>query len=80
MTTFFGYTVRTYTEIDSLMSSSQSMIQYTKLKSEDSLTNRKSLESELKNWPQDGKIEFKDVEMKYRDTLEPSLRDFSFKV
>lgn len=32
------------------------------------------------DWPQKGKVEFESATMRYRDTLEPSLRELSFTV
>ena len=31
-------------------------------------------------WPQEGRIEFHDVTMAYRETLEPSIKDLTFNV
>mmetsp|Transcript_18963 Transcript_18963/g.32398 ORF Transcript_18963/g.32398 Transcript_18963/m.32398 type:complete len:111 (-) Transcript_18963:589-921(-) len=36
--------------------------------------------SERESWPSSGEIEFKNVVMRYRDFLEPSLRCLSFKI
>ena len=32
------------------------------------------------NWPKDGKVEFLGASMRYRETLEPSIVDLTFKV
>ena len=42
----------------------------------------KSNDEELvkKQWPVNGEIVFEDVVMKYRDSMEPSIRNLSFKV
>eukprot|EP00178_Gracilaria_changii_P002467 TRINITY_DN1365_c0_g1_i1.p1 TRINITY_DN1365_c0_g1~~TRINITY_DN1365_c0_g1_i1.p1 ORF type:complete len:1373 (-),score=181.48 TRINITY_DN1365_c0_g1_i1:480-4598(-) len=39
-----------------------------------------SLTPQRARWPRRGKIEFKEVEMKYRDDLDPALRNVSFTV
>ena len=31
-------------------------------------------------WPQNGEIEFNDATMRYRENLEPSIRELTFKV
>jgi ATP-binding cassette subfamily C (CFTR/MRP) protein 4 len=61
------------------------MVEYTKLESEDALI--KELDNKLdeegktsgaeKAWPQLGSIEFKNVSMRYRPTLDPSVRDLN---
>lgn len=66
------------TEIENYFTSSQRVFKYTELESEDDLV-KKSDES-LKSWPQNGKIEFVNTTMSYRESLEPSIVDLSFKV
>lgn len=65
------------------MISSQKVYQYTQLESEDEL--RKELDKKLGNsgkvkWPVNGKIEFNDVEMRYRESMEPSISGLNFVV
>jgi ABC-type multidrug transport system fused ATPase/permease subunit len=39
-----------------------------------------SLDSELKEWPTKGEVEFKSVSMRYRKDTDLALREMSFKV
>ena len=67
-------------ELDNFMTSSQRLYQYASLPQEDDL--EKKIDEELKKlgWPAKGKIEFKNVTMRYREGLEPTLKNLSFKV
>ena len=64
------------------MTSVQRCIAYTELESEDEITKSgdKVLMEGPKKWPHEGRIEFHNVTMRYRETLEPSIRDISFTV
>ena len=53
---------------------------YTKLESEDDLIKKGDEELHKINWPNKGQIEFHDVTMRYRETLEPSVRQLDFTV
>lgn len=82
MVVFFSGAIRFGTEVHNFMISSQKVYQYTQLESEDDLVKKKDKElvgSDNKQWPEGGHIEFKDVDMKYRETMEPSLVGLSFK-
>lgn len=60
---------------------SQNMYHYTQLPSEPELTkpnDSQLLQNSDGTWPTKGVIEFKDVGMRYRETMEPSLRGLSF--
>ena len=58
------------------MSSSQKMVEYTKIKSEDDL--EKKLDKELiDKWPQGGNIFFKNVSMKYKEDQRNVLQDIT---
>lgn len=80
MVVFFSGAIRFATEVHNFMISSQKVYQYTKLESEDDLVKKmdKQLNTANKSWPERGDIEFKEVDMKYRETMEPSLRELSF--
>ena len=65
------------------MTSSQRIMKYTEIESEDLLVKEgdKNLSTTPgKNWPHLGAIEFKNASMRYRDTLEPSINNLTFKV
>jgi ABC-type multidrug transport system fused ATPase/permease subunit len=84
---FFAITVRMSADFQTFMTSAQAMVQYTKLESEDALIKEydaivdKDCESkssgEDKVWPHSGAIEFKNVSMRYRPTLEPSVKNLN---
>lgn len=42
--------------------------------------DKKALKDANGSWPENGSIEFKEVSMRYRDTMEPSLRGLTFTV
>lgn len=77
---FFSISLRMYAEFDNFMTSSQRMVQYTKLPLEDELI--KELDSSLKkqSWPSKGSIELQNVTMRYREGIEPSINNLSFKI
>lgn len=56
------------------------MVQYTKLPLEDELI--KELDSSLmkQSWPSKGSIELQNVTMCYREGIEPSINNLSFKI
>jgi len=67
-------------EIDNNMTCAQRVIEYTELESEDAVVKDgdKKLSECNPAWPAQGRIEFHNVTMKYRETLEPSVKDISF--
>lgn len=56
------------------------MVQYTQLPLEDELI--KEIDNNLKNqkWPSKGSIELQNVTMRYREGIEPSINNLSFKI
>jgi ABC-type multidrug transport system fused ATPase/permease subunit len=56
------------------------MVQYTKLPLEDDLI--KEIDESLKkqSWPSKGSIELQNVTMRYREGIEPSINNLSFKI
>lgn len=75
----FGISFRMYAEIENTMTSSQRMIGYTKLDTEDELVKPGDKKLEKQNmWPSQGKIEFQNATMRYREVIDPSISDVSF--
>jgi hypothetical protein len=52
------------------------MVQYTELSAEAPLNK----ETDDPHWPHSGEIKFSGATMKYREYLEPSVKDLSFEV
>jgi ABC-type multidrug transport system fused ATPase/permease subunit len=80
---FFGYSLRTFAEVENYFTSVQRIYEYTQLESEDDLIKEKDssvCDSVTKQWPPHGEIEFKNVTMTYREGLEPSLKHLDFRV
>ena len=71
-----NYIVRFYKEVENYMTSTQRCIEYTKLESEDKLVKK----NDPVNWLTFAKVEFKNVTLRYREGLEPSLRNVSFQI
>lgn len=77
---FFSITVRFFAEIQNMMTSSQRIVEYTRLDIEDELD--KDFDKKLKdqNWPSEGSIKFDDVSMRYNEGLEPAMNDLSLEI
>ena len=75
----FSISFRMYAELENTMTSSQSMIAYTKLDIEDLLEQPGDEALEKRLWPSNGDIEFEDVTMRYRKELDPAVYKLSFK-
>jgi len=56
------------------------MFEYTKLPSEDLLEKQCDKQLDKEHWPNNGKIDFKNVSMKYREELEPAVRGLSVSI
>lgn len=69
--------MRTFAEFENMMTSSQRIIDYIELEQEDDPI--KEIDKQLEFWPHSGEIELNRVTMRYRQTLEPSLKELSFK-
>ena len=67
-------------ELQNLMTSPQRIFQYTQLESEDDLVKSVDKVAKSDGWPQKGAIEFNNLSMKYRDFMEPSLKDLSIAI
>jgi len=73
-------TVRLYAEVQQMMTSSQRMFEYTELESEDALEKAGDKQLEKEQWPNNGKIDFTNVSMKYREELEPAVKGLNVSV
>jgi len=62
------------------MTCSQRVFNYTLLESEDEIVKEGDKKLQDASWPAFGRIEFHNVTMKYRETLEPSLVDLTMTV
>lgn len=60
------------------MTSSQRIVKYTELDQEDELI--KTDDVQKFDWPAKGAIKFNNISMKYRPTLEPSVRNLNFEI
>jgi len=67
-----------YADLQNQMTSSQRLIEYTDLDLEDDLV--KEGDKKLEGWPYKGEIVFDDITMRYREGLEPSVKNLSLKV
>lgn len=74
----FSVSMRMAAELNNFMTSSQRVIKYTQLDQEDELV--KLTDTEKGVWPKQGAIKFENVSMKYRPTLEPSVRNLNFEI
>ena len=77
---FFSLSLRLSADIESMFTSAQRIYRYTQLESEDLLikeTDKDLKNAENRDWPQKGLIEFDNVTMSYRETLEPSVKNLS---
>jgi ATP-binding cassette, subfamily C (CFTR/MRP), member 1 len=72
--------VRVAAEMEKNMISSQRIVDYTRLEIEDDLEKESDKKLKEMRWPSAGKIEFKNVTMRYREGLEPSVKNLSFKI
>lgn len=64
-----------------MMTSSQRIIEYTKIISEDQLDKEgKDIELKAANWPKSGEITFENVSMKYREGLEPAMNNLTLTI
>lgn len=91
VTIYFSISMRFMTEMQNFMTSAQAIHRYTLLDKEDELVKEKDTEllkeakleqddASRKAWPIHGQIEFSNVEMRYRPTMEPSISNLSFTV
>ena len=77
---FFSFTLRYAAEIESYFISAERLQKYTILESEDQLEKESDALQIKQGWPSQGHIEFKNVTMRYRPNLDPSIKNLTFKV
>lgn len=80
MMSMLSIVVRMYAEVQQMMTSSQRMYEYTKLGGEDELVKKCDKELEKEQWPKAGKIDFNSITMKYREELEPSVKQLTVNI
>mmetsp|Transcript_9288 Transcript_9288/g.8751 ORF Transcript_9288/g.8751 Transcript_9288/m.8751 type:complete len:136 (-) Transcript_9288:590-997(-) len=76
----FAVQMRSFIEVVNQMMAAKRILGYTNLDLEDDLVKQYDSSPDLEGWPRKGEIEFKNVTMKYREHLEPSLDKVNFKV
>ncbi|EGG23167.1 ABC transporter C family protein [Cavenderia fasciculata] len=78
LTGVLNWTIRQYTELEVKMNSVERVLEYVNTKPE----GARVVESNRPpaNWPQYGVVDFEDVEVRYRPTMEPSLRGITLRV
>ena len=76
----FSISIRFYADLQNDMTSSQRVIQYTKLDSEDDLVKDSDRELSDKAWPSKGEIVFDNITMRYREHLDPAVKNLTFTV
>ena len=77
---WFSYSIRLYAELENYMTSSQRILDYTKLELEDELSKPSDENLKKLEWPFNGLIEYSNATMRYREELAPSIKNLSFKV
>lgn len=74
----FQYCIRMTSEFENQMTSTERVLEYSKLQPEAELRIPGKVEDE--NWPSKGNIVFKNVSLRYSRDSEPVLREITFKV
>ncbi|KAJ8941680.1 hypothetical protein NQ314_010326 [Rhamnusium bicolor] len=69
--------MRQWSELENQMTSVERVLEYTKLESEPDREENKNLPS---NWPEEGRVEFRDVRLKYSESDPYVLKDLNFVV
>jgi ABC-type multidrug transport system fused ATPase/permease subunit len=78
MIIFFSLGVRTLADLENNMTSAQKVIEYTELSEEDVLVKKDDKPLEKSEWPQNGRIQFNKVSMRYRKELDLALKGLDF--
>lgn len=69
--------MRQWSELENQMVSVERLFEYTEIEIE---PERPDKPDQIKNWPRKGKVEFKDVCLRYDETDDPILKNISFLV
>lgn len=77
---FFSVCIRFIGMIENFMTSAQRLMDYTDLEKEDKILKDGDKKWIKEEWPQKGQIEFMNASMRYRETLEPSIKQLTFTV
>ncbi|EAL67254.1 ABC transporter C family protein [Dictyostelium discoideum AX4] len=86
---YLNWTIRQMTELEVKMNSVERVESYIKTpregirhtsEFEDEIDIDGEIEMDFTKWPSRGEVEFKNVEIKYRPTADPSLKNISFKI
>jgi len=73
----FSISIRMYMDMKNMMVASQRIVEYTDLATEDDLVKKGDAQLQKQGWPQKGRVTFEDLSMKYREEMDPSLRNLS---
>lgn len=76
----FSLGIRFYAELQNIMVAPKRIHEYTLLDIEDDLEKPGDQKLKDASWPSQGRIEFNNLSMRYRDDMEPSLRQLSCKI
>ena len=78
---YFQWGLRQAIEAQILMTSVERIHEYTQLPSEEDFAGHKDdlIETPV-GWPQQGSVEFRDYELRYRTGLEPALKDINLRI
>ncbi|KAI4497436.1 hypothetical protein M0802_007447 [Mischocyttarus mexicanus] len=79
LTGMFQWGMRQSAELENQMTSVERILEYSKVESEPPLESAPD-KKPPENWPQEGRIEFKEVSMRYSLFEAPVLKDLSFKI
>ena len=75
----FSISIRLFAEVENYFTSSQRIYLYTQLEIEDDLEKEGDSSLKARGWPMNGKIEYQNATMRYREQLDPSIKNLSFK-
>ena len=80
LTIVLSISIRYLYEVKNYMTSSQKVYEYTQLKAEGDLVLKGDKAMAEQGWPQKGEIVVKNLSMRYRETMEPSVSNLSMTI